>query len=257
MPVPTRKLPNWLVPKITGTVPTVGKIIKLVSVRVYTLVLRTLRFISHLTCYFPQSVSNLWTIAELTSDGGSNSVENNNIGEFAERGRGFSGTNTLALSLDRGNVLPLITVSPEIVPSSSESIILRGTKKESGRSLKLTEMLEPVLRGTRQDAPPKTEMEDRKHELMEESQSSNRGFTVQFLPERLAGILAQAERYARMTLLPLISQYTPSFIGGGGGARSDRPKYFPPLGRFTRKNLIRTKSVLPLNGFVISRKPVW
>lgn len=177
-------------------------------------------------------MSNLWTIAELTSDGGSNSVENNNIGEFAERGRGFSsGSNTLTLNLDRGNVLPLITVSPEIMSSSSEPVVLRGSKKESGRSLKLSEMLEPVLRGARQDAP-KPEMEDRKHELMEESQSSNQGFTVQFLPERLAGILAQAERYARMTLLPLISQYTPSFIGGGG-ARSDRPKYFPPLGKFS------------------------
>lgn len=187
---------------------------------------------------FFQSVSNLWTIAELTSDGASNSVENNNIGEFAERGRGFSGSNNIALNLDRGNVLPLITVSPETVSSSSESTILRGTKKESGRSLKLTEMLEPVLRGTRQDAP-RAEMEDRKHELMEESQSSNRGFTVQFLPERLAGILAQAERYARMTLLPLISQYTPSFIGGGGGvgARSERPKYFPPLGEFSIKSI--------------------
>lgn len=62
---------------------------------------------------------------------------------------------------------------------------------------------------------------------IEESPSSTRSFTVQFLPERLAGILAQAERYARQTLLPLISQYTPSFVGAG---RTDRPKYFPPLG---------------------------
>lgn len=62
---------------------------------------------------------------------------------------------------------------------------------------------------------------------MEESSTTTRSFTVQFLPERLAGILAQAEKYARQTLLPLISQYTPSFVGIG---RNDRPKYFPPLG---------------------------
>ena len=62
---------------------------------------------------------------------------------------------------------------------------------------------------------------------MEESPSSTKSFTVQFLPERLAVILAQAERYARQTLLPLISQYTPSFVSAG---RNERLKYFPPLG---------------------------
>ena len=118
-------------------------------------------------------------------------------------------------------------------PSEVHEPVLRpGAKKETGRSLRLAEITEPVLRprGTRQDGTGVSEqrMDDRKSgsEMLDES-SSSRGFTVQFLPERLAGILAQAERYARMTLLPLISQYTPSFIQGG---RQDRPKYFPPLG---------------------------
>jgi len=58
---------------------------------------------------------------------------------------------------------------------------------------------------------------------------------VQFLPERLAGILAQAERYARQTLLPLISQYTPSFVTG---IRHEEPKYFPLL-----SDIVRPRSI--------------
>lgn len=203
-----------------------------------------------------QSVSSPWAIAALTNDGGinSNSVENN-VGEFAERGRGFS-SGGAALGLNRNGILPVITITSTSTtdkPSSPNTEIhepvLRlgnpgGGKKETGRSLKLPEITEPVLRprGTRQDSSSTMnlssrntgaadqQMEDRnsKQEMLEESPSS-RGFTVQFLPERLAGILAQAERYARQTLLPLISQYTPSFIGGG---RAERPKYFPPLGEF-------------------------
>lgn len=36
--------------------------------------------------------------------------------------------------------------------------------------------------------------------------------TVQFLPQRLARMFEQAERYARETILPLVSTYTPRFI---------------------------------------------
>lgn len=45
--------------------------------------------------------------------------------------------------------------------------------------------------------------------------------------------MAQAERYARQTLLPLISQYTPSFVSG---SRYEEPKYFPPLGEIATEN---------------------
>ncbi|OXU30542.1 hypothetical protein TSAR_002870 [Trichomalopsis sarcophagae] len=201
-----------------------------------------------------QSVSSPWAIAALANDGSinSNSVENN-VGEFAERGRGFS-SGSASLGLDRNGILQVITITststtdnPSFPNAETHEPVLRlgnpgGGKKETGRSLKLPEITEPVLkpRGTRQDSSSTMnlssrnggtgdhQMEDRnsKQEMLEESPSS-RGFTVQFLPERLAGILAQAERYARQTLLPLISQYTPSFIGGG---RAERPKYFPPLG---------------------------
>lgn len=161
-------------------------------------------------------------------------MENNDL---AERGRGFSGASlSRPITIERS---PLFSSLSDVDSSSTTKIrneeIQQSSsssgKKESARSLRLPEITEPVLRprGTRHDnnVAKSMHMEDRKHELMEESPTSNRGFTVQFLPERLAGILAQAERYARQTLLPLISQYTPSFMGG---ARSDRPKYFPPLG---------------------------
>jgi hypothetical protein len=189
-----------------------------------------------------QSVSSSWSVLDLANDGDSNAVDDS-TGELAERGRGFSGFTGLsqrALSLGRattvaGSVSPGRGEEPES-DQVQEPVLRLGSKKdkkETGRALKLTEITEPVLRprvGARRDARDQPLMEDRRHEAMDEAPTS-RGFTVQFLPERLAGILAQAERYARQTLLPLISQYTPSFIGGG---RSERPKYFPPLGEFAR-----------------------
>ncbi|KAI4482304.1 hypothetical protein M0804_008855 [Polistes exclamans] len=101
-----------------------------------------------------------------------------------------------------------------------------------GESLKLSEITEPILRprSTRQNLNKRNTSFDEERqddEIQETSSTSTRGFTVQFLPERLAGILAQAEKYARQTLLPLISQYTPSFVSG---LRQEEPKYFPPLG---------------------------
>lgn len=101
--------------------------------------------------------------------------------------------------------------------------MLRPAKKETARSLKLNgEITEPLLRprATRQN----TKGDSHDKDEVQEALPSQRGFTVQFLPERLAGILAQAEKYARQTLLPLISRYTPSFISG---ARQEEQKYLP------------------------------
>ncbi|XP_011495499.1 PREDICTED: uncharacterized protein LOC105360313 [Ceratosolen solmsi marchali] len=187
-----------------------------------------------------QSVSSSWSILDLANDGASNSVDDSTA-ELTERGRGFSGFSGLGqrpFNPGRGSATAVSGTSvrgDEVRLGNGEvqePVLRIGTKKnkkETGRALRLPEITEPVLRprsGTRRDAREQPLMEDRRHETLDES-SSSRGFTVQFLPERLAGILAQAERYARQTLLPLISQYTPSFIGGG---RSERPKYFPPLG---------------------------
>ncbi|XP_050293275.1 uncharacterized protein LOC126733886 [Anthonomus grandis grandis] len=50
--------------------------------------------------------------------------------------------------------------------------------------------------------------------------------TVQFLPQRLARMFEQAEKYARETFLPLVSTYTPRFISDFIGQRGE-PKYVP------------------------------
>ncbi|XP_076162425.1 uncharacterized protein LOC143144182 isoform X2 [Ptiloglossa arizonensis] len=164
-----------------------------------------------------RSTSNPWNILDISADGDSNSLENPD----SERGRGFSGSNFFpkAPSLD-----PSAEPTTEFVSDIREPVLQIG-KKETGRSLKLPEITEPILR-PRSARQNKNEVHPKQDEIQETS-STIRSFTVQFLPERLAGILAQAERYARQTLLPLISQYTPSFVSG---SRFEEPKYFPPLG---------------------------
>lgn len=54
--------------------------------------------------------------------------------------------------------------------------------------------------------------------------------TVQLLPQRLANMLEQAERYARMTLLPLISAHTPKILTdlvNTFTTTDNNPKYLP------------------------------
>lgn len=174
-----------------------------------------------------KSASSPWSYLDV-SDAGSNSLENTE----AETGRGFSGTSFVASSTSetpaRSTAETAINVHVEV-----REPVLQMTKKETGRSMRLPEITEPILRprSTRQNAKSDGGAGDPRRDDLQESSSSSalhapRSFTVQFLPERLAGILAQAERYARQTLLPLISQYTPSFVGS---ARHESVKYFPPL----------------------------
>ncbi|XP_051172193.1 uncharacterized protein LOC127288642 [Leptopilina boulardi] len=166
--------------------------------------------------------NNRWTYIDISDNGESNSLENLE----SESGRAFSSSNFIhKTTVSKSTKSPTITT--EAVLEIQEPL-LKVTKKETARSMKLPEITEPILksRSTRQNIKGDSALQNDRIE-MEESSTTTRSFTVQFLPERLAGILAQAEKYARQTLLPLISQYTPSFVGIG---RNDRPKYFPPLG---------------------------
>ena len=172
-----------------------------------------------------KSLSSPWTYVDV-SDAGSNSLENTET----ESGRAFSGSSFLSSSTTEtpsrsSHSPPSMEYQREV-----QEPVLRMTKKETGRSMRLPEITEPILRprATRQNfkGDPVSRQDDPVEEESSNSSQVSRSFTVQFLPERLAGILAQAERYARQTLLPLISQYTPSFIGS---SRQDRVKYFPPL----------------------------
>ena len=173
--------------------------------------------------------NNPWNIVDISSDGDSNSLENSD----SERGRGFSGLNFFGA---RSSSSPDPSVEPttEFLPEIREPV-LQVDKKETGRSLKFPEITEPILRprSARQNTRNEVHGREKPKEEIQETSSTSRAFTVQFLPERLAGILAQAERYARQTLLPLISQYTPSFVTG---TRFEEPKYFPPLGEIASEN---------------------
>ncbi|KAK9303436.1 hypothetical protein QLX08_004916 [Tetragonisca angustula] len=172
--------------------------------------------------------NNPWNIVDISSDGDSNSLENSD----SERGRGFSGPNFFGARSSPPD--PSVEPTTEFLPEIREPV-LQVDKKETGRSLKFPEITEPILRprSARQNTRNEVHGREKQKEEIQETSSTSRAFTVQFLPERLAGILAQAERYARQTLLPLISQYTPSFVTG---TRFEEPKYFPPLGEIASKN---------------------
>jgi len=187
------------------------------------------------------NVANPWTVLDISSDGDSNSLENAEL----EHGRSFSGATNLIyrtptavehiVETTLSTTTNAVTTAATEFPSEIQEPVLRVNKKETGRSLKLPEITEPILRprGSRQNIRNEVvPQHERQHdEIQMASSTSTRAFTVQFLPERLASILAQAERYARQTLLPFISQYTPSFMTG---MRHDEPKYFPLLGDVTQ-----------------------
>ncbi|XP_015607899.1 uncharacterized protein LOC107273844 isoform X2 [Cephus cinctus] len=193
----------------------------------------------------PRIPLNPWSVLDL-EDSQTNSLENTE----AESGRGFSGTNVTPRGFSYGENSEGSENSRRFdwstdFPREIEEPVLKLPKKESGRSLRLPEITEPILhpRSARQNTGfGGVGFRSSSEKSFDPAEtSSTRGFTVQFLPERLAGILAQAERYARQTLLPLISQYTPSFIGG---QRSNYgPTYFPPLGDIADETLDESSSV--------------
>lgn len=53
--------------------------------------------------------------------------------------------------------------------------------------------------------------------------------TVQILPQRLARMFEQAEKYARETILPFVSTYTPKFISDFIAPNANNPTRYLPL----------------------------
>ncbi|XP_028036396.1 uncharacterized protein LOC114247597 [Bombyx mandarina] len=101
------------------------------------------------------------------------------------------------------------------------------------------EILEPLLRPTQ---APKIQPPIRKaknydmsttpaYESMawgDRTEKAETGFVVQFLPTRLASLITRAERYARDTLLPLVSAYAPRLpIFGTREVSKVTTKYIP------------------------------
>ncbi|KAJ0180027.1 hypothetical protein K1T71_004618 [Dendrolimus kikuchii] len=131
---------------------------------------------------------------------------------------------------------------------------LRKTPRQRADDPEDIEISEPLLRPTR---PPKstTPPPIRKaknydisttptYEPMawgERAEKEESGFAVQFLPARLASFISRAERYARDTLLPLVSAYAPRLpIFGSREVPKPTARYIP-----TEETNISTSVAVP------------
>lgn len=128
----------------------------------------------------------------------------------------------------------------------------RSSKVHTGRSFNIEEekksnvfaeeeIMEPILKATT------TRNRKQKQVPLEgmHMQRDNSYFSVQLLPFRLGEIFERAERYARETLLPLISEQAPRFFGFGAD-RGDpnqirQPKYIPRVSDIKNDTVIRER----------------
>lgn len=127
--------------------------------------------------------------------------------------------------------------------------ILKGKHYASGRSngdkFKRDngdeEILEPVLRSTTPNArrmknvPFSDELASRENPEVPKEKFP---FAIQLLPFRIGDLFERAERYARETLWPLISEEAPKFLNifNFNPNRDEEKRYFPPLGELNSNN---------------------
>lgn len=100
------------------------------------------------------------------------------------------------------------------------------------------EIMEPILKATARNRKMK--------QVHVEEMRDNSYFSVQLLPFRLGEIFERAERYARETLLPLISEQAPRFFGFGvdrDEPNQRRPKYIPKVGEIKNETEIRRRRI--------------
>lgn len=155
-------------------------------------------------------------------------------------GRAFGMTNT--------------KTAPSGVVEIAEPVLrprLRKTPRQRTDTPEAHEISEPLLRATQppRTAPPplrKAKNYDMSttptYETVtgEKADKEHTGFVVQFLPSRLASFITRAERYARDTLLPLVSAYAPRLPIFGS---REVPK---PTARFIPTEYINTTSSVPV-----------
>ncbi|XP_075970347.1 uncharacterized protein LOC142972864 isoform X2 [Anticarsia gemmatalis] len=130
---------------------------------------------------------------------------------------------------------------------------LRKTPRQRADSPDDHEISEPLLRATQ---PPRTTTPSplrkaKNYDMSttptyetvtwgERAEKQETGFVVQYLPSRLASFISRAERYARDTLLPLVSAYAPRLPIFGS---REVPK---PTARFIPTEEINTTSSVPV-----------
>jgi hypothetical protein len=117
----------------------------------------------------------------------------------------------------------------------------KAPRQRSDASEDVHEISEPILRAT-QPPRPTTQPPSRRaknydipttatYDAMtwdDRAEKEESSFAVQFLPSRLASFISRAERYARDTLLPLVSAYAPRLpIFGSRGIVKPTARYIP------------------------------
>lgn len=129
--------------------------------------------------------------------------------ETADTGRAFGMTNTKTAA---SGVIEI--TEPILRPRPRKTSRQRADSPDENR-----EISEPILRATQ---PPRTTQspsrKPKNYDMStiandvpwdERAEKEETSFAVQFLPARLASFISRAERYARDTLLPLVSAYAP------------------------------------------------
>lgn len=107
------------------------------------------------------------------------------------------------------------------------------------------EIMEPILKAT-------TPRSRKTKNMPIESAANTREnsyFNVQLLPFRLGELFERAEKYARETLLPLISEQAPRFFGFGterNEPNDRKPKYIPKIGELRNETAVGERRVINL-----------
>lgn len=108
------------------------------------------------------------------------------------------------------------------------------------------EIVEPILKSSKPRNRQTKQLSSDENRKMQEKGY----FNVQLLPFRLGELFERAERYARETLLPLISEQAPRFFGFGSDRDEPserKPKYIPKIGEVTNATVLgeRVANQLP------------
>lgn len=155
-------------------------------------------------------------------------------------------------SLDKNDATETSRMFPVIVEpivksrSVNRTIETRNQSKETGRSLSPHDddaSTEQSALKTDETTSRTTTEQSRLNKVKNAFTPSNEVtrsrentfFTIQLLPFKLGELFERAERYARETLLPLISEQAPRFFGVGDSKSDKSPKYFPPLGEISEE----------------------
>lgn len=125
------------------------------------------------------------------------------------------------------------------------------------------EIIEPVLKSTTHRHKKSKEMNRQTTNVKRKAEQQNSATppeVVQLLPFRLGDLLQRAERYARETLLPLISVQAPRFFGFNAAAmisdkkeETRKPRYIP---RFEEEAFLKNTSTNTKTKVTISPKTI-